>query len=181
MNDLFREQMLKAGLVTKKQAKAVAHEENVTRRKRRKKKSGEGEVPEIEESVSAALEAKRIRDKELNLQREAERAARAVEAEVSDLIRPNILRDVKGDLGYKYTDASTIKTLYVSKEIQLDLASGAIGIVRGPDGVVLVPRETALRVEERAANRLLLLNDADESSDEDDPYAAYKVPDDLMW
>lgn len=38
-----------------------------------------------------------------------------------------------------------------------------------------------MKIQERDPSRILLLNTHVEEADEDDPYAAYKIPDDLMW
>lgn len=38
-----------------------------------------------------------------------------------------------------------------------------------------------MKIQERDPNRILLLNTHVEEADEDDLYAAYKIPDDLMW
>ncbi|MCF6285720.1 MAG: DUF2058 domain-containing protein [Candidatus Hydrogenedentes bacterium] len=183
MNNAFRDQLLKAGLTTKKKAKAAAHEENVSSRKRRRKKKGGAEVTEGSSDSSAAqaaLAAKRDRDKALNQERDAERHSEALEAEVDDLIAKNRLRDTRGDIGYKFSDGGTIKTILVTAEVQRALSDGVMGIAWGKDGYSLVPHDVALRIEERVPNRLVLLNDS-VAPDGDDPYAEYTVPDDLMW
>ncbi|MGV2836994.1 DUF2058 family protein, partial [Pseudomonas shirazensis] len=45
----------------------------------------------------------------------------------------------------------------------------------------VIPREAAVKIQERDPGRILLLNTHVEEADENDPYAAYKIPDDLMW
>jgi uncharacterized protein YaiL (DUF2058 family) len=45
----------------------------------------------------------------------------------------------------------------------------------------MIPRDAALRIQERDPRRVVLLNTQAEEPEADDPYAAYKVPDDLMW
>ena len=58
-------------------------------------------------------------------------------------------------------------------------------IAEVPDARLLMvgggPREAALKIQERDAQRIVLLNVQSEGPDEDDPYAAYQIPDDLMW
>lgn len=181
MNDLFREQLLKAGLATKKQVKAAAHEQNVSRRKKRRKGAEAGEESDVAEAARAAAAEKQARDKALNRQREETRAAQAKIAEADALIADNLLRQTGGDVPYKFPDGAKVKTLYVSSEVQRALASGNHGIVRTREGYGLVSRATALAIEERCAERLVLLNEPDDPKDEDDPYGDYVVPDDLMW
>lgn len=46
----------------------------------------------------------------------------------------------------------------------------------------LIPRDAALKIKERDPQRIILLNEPkSQDVDPDDPYAAYQVPDDLMW
>ena len=181
MSDAFREQLMKAGLVTKKQAKSAAHEENVSRRKRRKKNKGSAEASPEFSAAQAALEEKRTRDLELNRQREAERLARARQAEAEDLIAKHGLRDTQGEFEYRFSDGGPIKTLNVTSDLRNALATGGVGIARAKKGYRLIPRATALMVEERSADHLVLLNEPDAPDGDDDPYAEFKVPDDLVW
>lgn len=182
MNDLFREQLLKAGLATKKQAKAAAHEENIARRQRRKETDGAEDAPTAEQlAAQKALEEKRERDRLLNLEREAEQRAQALHAQSDELIKQHALRNIKGPVDYKFADEGKVKSLSVSPDIQKQLRDGVSAIVWGPGGYHLVPRAIAEKIEERTPARLVLLNDAAGAISADDPYAAYPVPDDLMW
>jgi len=45
----------------------------------------------------------------------------------------------------------------------------------------VIPREAALKIQERDPRRIVQLNVQTEAPDADDPYAAYQIPDDLMW
>ena len=42
-------------------------------------------------------------------------------------------------------------------------------------------REAPLKIQERDPKRIVQLNTQIEEVDADDPYAAYQIPDDLMW
>lgn len=182
MNDLFREQLLKAGLATKKQAKAAAHEENIARRQRRKELDGAEDGPTAEQvAAQKATEEKRARDRQLNLEREAEARAQALHAQSDELIKQNAIKKVKGNVEYKFADEGKVKRLFVSNEVQLALRDGATGIVWGSGGYHLVPRAIAEKIAERTPDRLILLNDTGEALAPDDPYAEFPVPDDLMW
>jgi uncharacterized protein YaiL (DUF2058 family) len=182
MNELFREQLLKAGLATKKQAKAAAHEENVARRQRRKENEGAPEAPTAEQlAAQTALEEKRERDRQLNLEREAEQRRQALHAQSDELIKQNVLRKTKGEVEYKFADEGKVKRLFVTQGIRLQLGNGEIGIVWGSGGYHLVPRDVAEKIEERTPDRLILLNDPEKALSPGDPYAEFPVPDDLMW
>ena len=51
------------------------------------------------------------------------------------------------------------------------------------DVTYIVTRETAEKLAELDKDVILVQNDkaVDEQVDEDDPYADYQIPDDLMW
>lgn len=182
MNELFRDQLLKAGIVSKKQAKAAAHQENVARRQGRKGNRAEAEPGAAAlESAREVLEQKRARDRELNLARAAAQQEQALAAQVNDLAGRHALKGWEGTVEYHFSDAGKVKTLRVSPAFQKELRDGAVGIVSGSGAYRLVPRAIALQIEERVPARLILLNDPGESVSEDDPYAAFPVPDDLMW
>ena len=62
------------------------------------------------------------------------------------------------------------------------LSRGKLGIVRLSGKFELIPVEVAQKVMERAPHWPVVIAkvEADQPT-EDDPYAAFKVPDDLMW
>jgi uncharacterized protein YaiL (DUF2058 family) len=62
------------------------------------------------------------------------------------------------------------------------LSNGFLAIVHHAGGYEVIPREAALKIQERDPQRIVQLNvKKEEVAAEDDPYAAYQIPDDLMW
>ena len=64
------------------------------------------------------------------------------------------------------------------------IVAGRIAIARLDEQYPLLPRALAERIAERAPEAIIVCNDksaAAQTVDEDDPYAAYVIPDDLMW
>ena len=64
------------------------------------------------------------------------------------------------------------------------VARGRIAIARLKNEYYLIPAEAATKILERDEGSIVLLNDAkqdDSEAIEDDPYADYQIPDDLMW
>ncbi|MNF14779.1 hypothetical protein D3C80_2171250 [compost metagenome] len=62
------------------------------------------------------------------------------------------------------------------------LSSGSLAIVHHAGGYEVIPREAALKIQERDPQRIVQMNvQTEEVAAEDDPYAAYQIPDDLMW
>ena len=62
------------------------------------------------------------------------------------------------------------------------LARGLLAIVKLDDNYELVPAAVADKIDQRDATYLVLRNQPQDGvEDEEDPYADYKIPDDLMW
>ncbi len=74
-----------------------------------------------------------------------------------------------------------MKRIAVNDMVRNKLSSGSLAIVKHGGGYEIIPREAALKIQERDERRIVLLNVVSEEVSEDDPYAAYQIPDDLMW
>lgn len=82
---------------------------------------------------------------------------------------------------YNFVDDKKVKRISVNALVRNKLSSGSLAIVHHGGGYEIIPREAALKIQERDPRRIVLLNTPTEAPDADDPYAAYQVPDDLMW
>jgi len=69
----------------------------------------------------------------------------------------------------------------VTADQQRRLAQGRLAVVRQDTGFELVSPETAERILARDERLVVLLNKPGDAGDENDAYADYQVPDDLMW
>ena len=91
----------------------------------------------------------------------------------------------EGDVAFNFQDGAALKRLYVTADQQRALVQGRLALVRQDAGYELVPAEVAEKLLSRNPALVLVLNrpEAREEgqADEDDPYADYKVPDDLIW
>ena len=75
-----------------------------------------------------------------------------------------------------------IKKIHVTEEQFGLLSRGRLGITRLSGGFVLIPVEVAEKVRERAPHWPVHVAEVSKQPmAEDDPYAAYQIPDDLMW
>ncbi|EMY0611670.1 DUF2058 family protein, partial [Yersinia enterocolitica] len=109
-------------------------------------------------------------------------------AQVKQLIEMNKINLAKGDIGFNFTDNNLIKKIVVDKMTQAQLISGRLAIARvvadnnGESEYAIIPASVADKIAQRDANSIVL-NSAlsQEEQDEEDPYADFKVPDDLMW
>ncbi|MFT6551472.1 MAG: hypothetical protein ACJA1I_001512 [Zhongshania marina] len=177
----LQEQLLKAGMVDKKKAKQITQE----KRKQAKQAKGTGKViiDEGKEAAKRALAEKAERDREMNRLRQAEADKKAIQAQIVQLITLNKIDRKNGEIAYQFTDGKKIKKLYVDALLQTQLIKGVIALVKLKEGYELVPAAIADKIKQRDESVVLVHNTkpANEPVDEDDPYAAYQIPDDLMW
>ena len=175
----LRDQLLKAGLVNQKQAKQVGKEKQKQQRLVHK---GQAEVDDTQARLAAEAQAEKVkRDQELNRQQQEKAEAKARTAQVKQLIETSRLPKLTTEDYYNFVDDKKVKRLSVNKLMRDKLSSGSLAIVQHGGGYEVIPREAALKIQERDPRRILLLNTQSEAPDADDPYAAYQVPDDLMW
>ncbi|MBU2916560.1 DUF2058 domain-containing protein [Psychrosphaera sp. F3M07] len=170
----LQEQLLQAGLTNEKKAKKAKKASKKTR--------------DLKREVKAATEEKRLaqlaKDKELNEQIKQQAQAKAIQAQIKQLIEMNMLDTSHGNIAYNFTDGTAVKKLTVSDKIQRQLANGLLSIVRfgetGTDDYAVIPSVVAEKIALRDDSVLVSQNEIQEV-EEDDPYADYVIPDDLMW
>lgn len=171
----LKDQLMKAGLANAKQVRRAEHE------KRQMAKDPNAET--AEQLAAKAMAEKAGRDRELNRRQQEEKEQRAIAAQVRQLVEGHRIDRKGGDVPFQFTDDKKVKKLYVKPAQQSQLANGQVAIVRLGEGYELVPTVVAEKIRQRDEATVVLLNTrkAPEAVDEDDPYAAYQIPDDLMW
>jgi uncharacterized protein YaiL (DUF2058 family) len=175
----LREQLLAAGLGTKKQAKKAEHEEG--RRKERERKAPPQADPR-KVAADRAQAAKVARDQELNKQRQAEAERRARVAEIKQLIEQHRVPKVESDDYYNFIGGKKIRRIAVNPDLRAAILKGDLVVVRCEGHNDIVPREIADRIREREPRMVIAITDSTtQSPDENDPYKDHVVPDDLMW
>lgn len=174
----LQEQLLKAGLVTSKKVAKVQRTAKKSRVQAREAREA------VEENKKAQLE----RDKQLGEQQKQAALAKEYKAQVKQLIEMNRIVPAKSDIGFNFTDNNLIKKIFVDKLIQAQLISGRLAIARlvpdssGESVYAIIPANVADKIAQRDADSIVLHSAlSQEEQDEDDPYADFKVPDDLMW
>ena len=88
------------------------------------------------------------------------------------------------EIKFNYTLDNKIYSVYIDEKIQSELLKGQLGIVRYEDKSYLVSHKLAERVNLLVPQwcGYLWQQDAGKAVEvEDDPYADYAIPDDLMW
>lgn len=175
----LQEQFLKAGLVDKNKVKLANQDKS--KQKKVERRTGTHTVDEVH---LAALDTQRKnaeRARELNAQRDAAATQKAIVAQIAQLVQKNRQNKGAGDIAYNFTHDKKIERLYVSAAVQAHLMAGRLVIVCQGGAVELVPRIIADKIAERDASLVVRVNKASTEIDADDPYAAFQIPDDLMW
>lgn len=174
----LQEQMLKAGLVTSKKMAKVQRTAKKSRVQAREAREA------VEENKKAQLE----RDKQLSEQQKQAALSKEYNAQIKQLIEMNRIDISKGEIDFNFTDNNLIKKLAVDKATQAQLINGRLAIARFMAGnsekceYAIIPASVADKIAQRDANSIVLNRVlSQEEQDEEDPYANFKVPDDLMW
>lgn len=175
----LQDQLLKAGLVDSKKAKQVDKEKR--KQKKVAKKSAQPVVDETKAAAEKARAEKVARDRALNAEREAGAQRKAIAAQIRQMVDGNKQPKGDGDIAYNFTFDRRIKTIHVTEKIRDHLAHGRLVIVAQDDRFELVPRVIADKIAERDAAMVVPPPEQSGEPDEDDPYAEFQIPDDLMW
>lgn len=178
MKNLLQDQLLKAGLVKKSQVAQVAREQQ----KQRHAKAPP--APSEQQREAERARAERVeRDRALAAERNAQAQAREQRAQARQIIDTQRVRGA-GEIEYRFVDADAIRSLQVDAAQRAQLASGALVIARLDDAHVLLPRAAAEKVRTRDASLIVVDHATAPSappSEDDDFYARFEVPDDLIW
>lgn len=179
MRNSMADQLLKAGLSNKH--KAAKARKAVNHQKKLKDRGQLGET-DSERHARESKEATVARDKELNAAQEAERLAREKTAQGRDIIAHAQQAIDEGEQSFHYTQGTTVKTFLLSTEQHRHLSRGLLAVAALDGKAALIPSAAAEKVEQRSPELLLAWHKGeDDTPDENDPYADYQIPDDLMW
>jgi uncharacterized protein YaiL (DUF2058 family) len=179
----LREQLLKAGLVSEKQAKQA---ERVTsdQRHRQAKSGQQAPKPAPARAAQQAQAAKLLRDQELNRKQLEKAARKARAAELRQLVQQLRLPRPESDDYYNFVDGGKIRRLQVTPELRARLIAGTVAIVRCDGHYDLVPADAVDRIREREPDAIVAATQtvpAAAAPAADDPYKDFVVPDDLTW
>ena len=175
----LKDQLLNAGLIDKQKAKQLKQE---LRKEAKVRKKGQVPLDDNKEQVKRNLVEKAERDRQLNKQQQEVVERKAIQAQISQLIKMNRIKRESGDIAYQFTDGTRIKKIYVTEQLQKDLVNGRLAIAKLGNEFELLPSSAAEKIRQRDPQVIVLLNTYEVTGvDEDDPYAEYQIPDDLMW
>ena len=163
----LQDQLLKAGLTNEHKAKLAKSE----KRKAQKKKH-------IEQTKQAQQE----KANQLNEQRQKELKEREQVARVKQILEHHNQDEIRGELTFNFTYDNKIKEIDVNAQTQQALAKGRLAICVLEGQFYVLQDEPARKIAEVDEKYIVFhVENEDDQKDEDDPYADYEVPDDLIW
>jgi uncharacterized protein len=179
MGSTLQDQFLKMGLVDKKQANTVKK----SRHEQKAKQGGKASPDESKIQVQKALAEKKERSRLLNQTKNDELKEQETATRIRQLIGSNRLIMEGGETPYNFTDNNTIKRLFLTKEMIERLSRGDLAIIKQAGEYQIIPAGVAEKVQKFNKNLVVVYHAPTKnlSSGQEDPYAEYQVPDDLMW
>jgi uncharacterized protein YaiL (DUF2058 family) len=179
MGSTLQDQFLKMGLVGKKQANTVKKEQYQHKTRKEEKETVSQEKLQAQ---NAQIE-KKERAKLLNQKKNQELKEQETAAQIRQLIDSNRISVSNGETPYNFTDDKKIKRLFLPQAITVQLSRGDLAIVRHAGEYQIVPADVARKVQNYNKNLVVVFHTSpkESPSGQDDPYAAFTVPEDLIW
>jgi uncharacterized protein YaiL (DUF2058 family) len=181
MAKTLQEQLLSMGLTDKKKAKQA---EKQKKKNVKEARNGADVIDEAKVLADKAKQDKLARDKVLNAEKKAAAEEKAIGAQIKQLIKMNTI-SVNGDVAYNFTAGTKIKKIYVNDDIQYRLSRGKLAITspeQDNKNFAIIPLGVAEKIRQRDQECFIYIAENQSPEiEEDDPYAAYQIPDDLMW
>jgi uncharacterized protein YaiL (DUF2058 family) len=175
----LKDQLLKAGLVDARKISTAVKEKHKQEKQQRKHKIET--VDETKANAQKAREEKAERDRQLNFERDEQLRHKAIIAQIKQLIEVSRLSRDGAEIAYNFTDGTKIKKILVTDEMLNQLSNGRLAIVKFDEQYSVVPKSVAEKIKLRDPSYVIVSNVLQQTDDADDPYAEYKIPDDLMW
>lgn len=180
MNNPFQEQFLKAGIASKQQVHNAKKYKKIQTKQRHSNKKLAPDTNAIKAQQKAKEKADR--DRELNQKKQLHVNNKAISIEIDQLIKENKLdRSKNCELSHNFEHKNKVNKLFVNADIKQCLVAGKLGIARIAGRYEVIPQNTAEKIKQRNAKRIVLLDAKAEKENLDVAYAEYQIPDDLMW
>lgn len=174
----LQEQLLKAGLASTAKAKQIKSEKH--KESKLQKHNNVQVVDEVALNLQKLKTEQLAKDRELNAAQKQQTEKKAALAQMRQLVEQHIKPQDPDGIAYRFNDNGKIKTVYVAEATRNQLSKGLLAIVKLDKQYALVPTDIAEKVRLRDAACLVMLNKPVEEQ-ASDPYAAFQVPDDLIW
>ena len=180
----LQEQLLKAGLSTKQKVRQANTDK---RKKNKQKRSGVAVEQSLQEKIKQergqSLQDKADKDSALNAQKQQKLVEKENKLRIGQILNHHQITDINGDIEYHYTSHTKVKKLYLNALTHKALINGRLALCGQDEKIYIVTSETAAKLVELDQYVLLVQNEKQLESTEidEDPYADFQIPDDLMW
>jgi len=159
MGNPFQDQLLKAGLVSKKQASKAKRAKHLNRKQKKQDASSEISAKVMKEQ---AVQAERNR--ELNRLQSKEKKQREIKAQVKQLIEQSKQeRDEYGE-AYHFVEQGRIERIFVSAEMLEELSCGKLAIVKFAEAYEVVTAKVADQISSRDERVVISLHNGKSGS-----------------
>ena len=177
----LQDQLMKAGLINKQKAKQAQTEKR--RKAKQKKKKGTVEISAVQAAVNEQKEQQKQQDIEKNKQTQAELDTRSAHGKLIQMIAQHCEKNYQGELDYHFTYDNKVKRIAINDKTQQKLSKGLLAICVLNEAFYLINKEAAAKLTEIDDSVLVALHEKTDIADikEDDPYAEFAIPDDLIW
>ncbi|MFU8927176.1 DUF2058 domain-containing protein [Acinetobacter puyangensis] len=177
VKNALQAQLLKAGLIDNKQAKKSS------KQVQHAKKTGQDTQAALKAEIEKAKQEKIAKDNELNHAKQQILEEKTLKANIIQMIKQHQITATDGDITYQFIDENKIKKLYVNQQVYNAVVSGSLAIAKLEQSYAFIPQALAEKIDTRMQGYIISIQKQaeDQSTDEEDPYAAYVIPDDLMW
>jgi len=177
----LQEQLMKSGLINKQKAKQAQTEKR--RKAKQKKKKGSVEVSDLQVVIDQQKSVLKEQDLDKNRQTQADLDARSAHGKLIQMIAQHCEKNYQGEVDYHFTYDSIVKRIAINEKTQQGLINGLLAICVLNDQFYLINKEAVAKLTEIDASVLVALHEKVQLSEleEDDPYAEFAVPDDLVW
>ncbi|PKG85836.1 DUF2058 domain-containing protein [Colwellia sp. 75C3] len=180
----LQEQLLKAGLTTKQKSRqANSDQRKQNKQKRSGVQHGSSLQEQVKEDLAKSQAEKLAKDTALNDAKNSELANKEQQLRINQILEHHQIKGAKGESEYNYTFGTKVKKLFLDTITHKALVNGRLALCGLNETTYLVTSETAAKVAELDSSIILVQNDKVEAEEinEDDPYADYQIPDDMMW
>ena len=177
VKNALQAQLLKAGLVDNKKAKKLSKQAVHEQR------TGQSNEAEIKAKIAQDKQQKLEKDQAIELEKKTLLQEKELKAAIIQMISQHKIRDTDGEVIYQFIDDGKIKKQYINQQIYNALVAGSLVIARDHDNYAFLPKALAERINAKLEG-FIIVNNSEKNeavTNEEDPYAAYVIPDDLMW
>ena len=177
VKNALQAQLLKAGLVDNKKAKKLSKQAIHEQR------TGQSNEAELKAKIAQDQQEKLARDQALDLEKKRLLQGKELKAAIVQMINQHKIKDTDGEVAYQFIDDNKVKKIYLNQQIYNALVAGSLIIAKEAESYAVLPKALAERINDKMEGFIIVNNSEknEQTTDEEDPYAAYVIPDDLMW